>query len=164
MDQVLARLLATRVSADAGALRDLFIAEHRRAETLAWIFRVLLYLASVAPLVYLSHLYVRLRANARTLKARSEFEHLIAGISAPRSVERFVVVDPEQVAAEVVGVLRQDRSRTVAVPTPAGLTARVSNNLPIALRDFLFRASGGNRVTTGLDREARATYQQKMES
>jgi hypothetical protein len=43
---------------------------------------VLLYLASVALLVYLSHLYVRLRANARTLKARSDFEHLIAGISA----------------------------------------------------------------------------------
>ena len=89
---------------------------------------------------------------------------LIAGISAPRPVERFVVVDPEQVADEVVAVLRQDRSRTVAVPSPAGLTARVSNNLPIGLRDFLFRASGGNRVTTGLDREARATYQQKMES
>jgi signal transduction histidine kinase/ActR/RegA family two-component response regulator len=82
VDEVLARLLATRVSADAGALRDSFIAEHRRAETLAWIFRVLLYLASVALLVYLSHLYVRLRANARTLKARSDFEHLIAGISA----------------------------------------------------------------------------------
>ena len=89
---------------------------------------------------------------------------LIAGIRAPKSVERFVVVDPEQVADEVVSVLRHDRSRTVAVPTPAGVTARVSNNLPIALRDFLFRASGGNRVTTGLDREARASYQQKMES
>ena len=43
---------------------------------------MLLYLASVALLIYLSHLYVRLRANARTLKARSDFEHLIAGISA----------------------------------------------------------------------------------
>lgn len=82
VDGILARLLATRVSADAGALRDLFVEEHRRAERLAWIFRVLLYLASVALLVYLSHLYVRLRANARTLKARSDFEHLIAGISA----------------------------------------------------------------------------------
>ena len=43
---------------------------------------MLLYLASVLLLIYLSHLYVRLRANARTLKARSDFEHLIAGISA----------------------------------------------------------------------------------
>jgi signal transduction histidine kinase/ActR/RegA family two-component response regulator len=82
VDEILTSLLATRVSADAGALRDLFVEEHRRAERLAWIFRVLLYLASVALLVYLSHLYVRLRANARTLKARSDFEHLVAGISA----------------------------------------------------------------------------------
>ena len=82
VDGILARLLATRISADAGALRDLFVEEHRHAERLAWIFRVLLYLASVALLIYLSHLYVRLRANARTLKARSDFEHLVAGISA----------------------------------------------------------------------------------
>ena len=82
VDGILARLLATRISEQARALQDLFIEEHRRAETLAWIFRVLLYLASVLLLIYLSHLYVRLRANARTLKARSDFEHLIAGISA----------------------------------------------------------------------------------
>ena len=82
VDDILVRLLATRVSTDAGALRDLFIEEHRRAERLAWIFRVLLYLASVALLIYLSHVYLRLRANARTLKTRSDFEHLIAGISA----------------------------------------------------------------------------------
>jgi hypothetical protein len=82
VDGILARLLATRISDDAGTLRDLFIEEHRRAERLAWIFRGLLYLASVALLGYLSHLYVRLRANARKLQARSDFEHLIAGISA----------------------------------------------------------------------------------
>ena len=81
-DGILARLLAMRISAHAGALQDLFIEEHRRAERLAWIFRVLLYLASVLLLIYLSYLYVRLRANARTLKARSDFEHLIASISA----------------------------------------------------------------------------------
>jgi signal transduction histidine kinase/CheY-like chemotaxis protein len=82
VDGILERLLATRISEQARALQELFNEEHRRAETLAWIFRVLLYLASVLLLVYLSHLYVRLRANARTLRARSDFEHLIAGISA----------------------------------------------------------------------------------
>src|SRR5919108_2249231 len=81
-DGILERLLATQISEQARALQDVFIEEHGRAETLAWIFRVLLYLASVLLLLYLSHLYVRLRANARTLKARSDFEHLIAGISA----------------------------------------------------------------------------------
>ena len=81
-DGILGRLLATSISDQARAMQDLFMEEHRRAETRAWIFRVLLYLASVLLLIYLSRLYVRLRANARTLRARSDFEHLIAGISA----------------------------------------------------------------------------------
>jgi len=78
---ILARLLATRVSEQARGLQDHFMEQQRRAEELAWIFRVLLYFVSVLLLIYLSYLYVRLRANARALKARSEFEHLIAGIS-----------------------------------------------------------------------------------
>ncbi len=82
VDGILARLLQTPISEQARALQDLFIEEHRHAERLAWIFRLLLYLASVLLLIYLSYLYVRLRANARTLRARSNFEHLIAGISA----------------------------------------------------------------------------------
>ncbi len=81
VNEIVTRLLATRISDQAHTLQGLFMGEHRRAETLAWIFRLLLYLASVLLLVYLSHLYVRLRANAGTLRARSDFEHLIAGIS-----------------------------------------------------------------------------------
>ena len=82
VDGILGRLLAMPISEQARSLQALFLAEHGRAERLAWIFRLLLYLASVLLLIYLSLLYVRLRANARTLKARSDFEHLIAGISA----------------------------------------------------------------------------------
>ena len=82
VDGMLARLLAMPISEQARALQGLFIKEHRHAERLAWVFRVLLYLASVLLLIYLSYLYVRLRAYSRTLKARSDFEHLIAGISA----------------------------------------------------------------------------------
>ena len=82
VDRILSRLLAARISEQAHALQDLFMREHRRAETIAWVFRGLLYLASVLLLIYLVDLYGRLRANARALKARSDFEHLIAGISA----------------------------------------------------------------------------------
>jgi NAD(P)-dependent dehydrogenase (short-subunit alcohol dehydrogenase family) len=89
---------------------------------------------------------------------------LIAGISAPAPLERFVVIDPERVAGEVSAVLRRPRSRTVFVPKPAGLASRVSANLPVALRDLAFRAGGGNQVTTGLDRAACATYQRKLET
>jgi signal transduction histidine kinase len=81
-DEILGRLLTTRISEQARGLQDLFMEEHRRAEQLAWVFRVLLYVASVLLLIYLSRFHVRLRANARSLKARSDFEHLIAGISA----------------------------------------------------------------------------------
>jgi NAD(P)-dependent dehydrogenase (short-subunit alcohol dehydrogenase family) len=89
---------------------------------------------------------------------------LIAGISAPAPLERFVVIDPERVADEVSGVLGRPRSRTVFVPKPAGLASRVSASLPVALRDLVFRAGGGNQVTTGLDRAARAAYQRKLEA
>jgi signal transduction histidine kinase/ActR/RegA family two-component response regulator len=78
---ILARLLETRVSEQANSLQDHFMEQQRHAESRAWIFRVLLYLASVLLLAYLGLLYVRLRAQARALKARSDFEHLIAGIS-----------------------------------------------------------------------------------
>lgn len=81
VEGILARLLATRVSEQAQSLQDHFLEQQRHAEQLAWLFRVLLYLVSVLLLIYLSHLYARLRANARALKARSDFEHLIAGIS-----------------------------------------------------------------------------------
>ena len=81
VDGILARLLATRIPEQARGLQDHFLEQQRRAEQLAWTFRVLLYLASVLLLVWLGHLYLRLRANARALRARSDFEHLIAGIS-----------------------------------------------------------------------------------
>src|SRR5262245_19876522 len=81
VDGILARLLATRVPEQARGLQDHFLEQQRRAEQLAWTFRVLLYLASVLLLVWLGHLYLRLRANARALRARSDFEHLSAGIS-----------------------------------------------------------------------------------
>ena len=81
VDRILARLLETRVSEQANSLQDHFMEQQRHAESRAWIFRVLLYFASVLLLVYLGLLYVRLRAQARALKARSDFEHLIAGIS-----------------------------------------------------------------------------------
>ena len=96
-DGILARLLATRVSEQARSLQDHFLAQQRHAELRAWIFRVLLYLASVLLLVYLGLLYVRLRANARALRARSDFEHLIAGISGQlidTPVERTARRDP----------------------------------------------------------------------
>lgn len=80
-DKGLGSLLATRASVLAQGLQDHFMEQQRHAESRAWTFRMLLYLASVLLLIYLGHLYVRLRAKAHALRARSDFEHLIAGIS-----------------------------------------------------------------------------------
>lgn len=88
---------------------------------------------------------------------------LIAGMSPPRRLERFMVVNPDDVANAVVTELRRGSSRTVFVPKAVGLVARGSAPLPTAIVDAVFRWSGGTRVTAGLDRQQRAAYQARIE-
>lgn len=88
---------------------------------------------------------------------------LIAGMAAPGPLERFLVVDPEAVAAAVVTELNRGASRTVFVPKLVGLVARGTAVLPDPLVDAAFRLSGGNKVTSELDREKRASYQARVE-
>jgi len=82
VDEVLGRILAASTSAQARRLEAAYLAHHGRAEAHAKVFRVLLYLASLLLLAYLSYLFLRLRANARILEARLRFERLIGRISA----------------------------------------------------------------------------------
>jgi signal transduction histidine kinase len=82
VDEVLGRILATSTSREGRALEVVYLEHHARAEARAWVFRFLLYLVSLLLLAYLSHLFLRLRRNTRTLEARLRFERLIAGISA----------------------------------------------------------------------------------
>lgn len=88
---------------------------------------------------------------------------LIAGMSAPGLLERFLVVDPEDVADAVVKELRRGGSRTVFVPRLVGLVSRGSAPLPDRIVDAAFRISGGNKVTTELNRQQRAAYQARVE-
>ncbi|MBX9979830.1 MAG: SDR family NAD(P)-dependent oxidoreductase, partial [Mycobacterium gordonae] len=89
---------------------------------------------------------------------------LIAGMSAPGPLERFLVVNPEDVATAVVAELAKGASRTVFVPKLVGLVSRGSATLPAGLVDAAFRLSGGNKVTAELDREQRAAYQARIEN
>ncbi|MDP7736433.1 SDR family oxidoreductase [Mycobacterium paragordonae] len=89
---------------------------------------------------------------------------LIAGMSAPGLLERFLVVDPEDVATAVVAELVKGASRTMFVPKLVGLVSRGTVTLPDALVDAAFRLSGGNKVTAELDREQRAAYQARIEN
>ena len=88
---------------------------------------------------------------------------LIAGMSAPGLLKRFLVVNPEDVADAVVTELVNGKSRTVFVPRAVGLISRGCATIPTAILDTSFRLSGGNKVTSGLDREKRASYQARAE-
>lgn len=88
---------------------------------------------------------------------------LIAGMSAPGPLERFLVVDPEDVADAVVAELRRGASRTVFVPKLVGLVSRASAVLPTMVVDNAFRLSGGTKVTAELNHTERAGYQARAE-
>lgn len=88
---------------------------------------------------------------------------LIAGMSAPRGTEWAMVVDPEHVAEAVVRAVVRDKSRTVFVPKAVGALSNTTGAMPVGFRDWLFRISGSNRVTSDLDASARADYQASME-
>lgn len=89
VDETMGRLLSDRLSAQAQSLQDHLLADYRRTEAQATVFRVLLYLTALALLAYLIRLYFRLHGSARAvadrsraLQARSDFERLLAGLSA----------------------------------------------------------------------------------
>jgi signal transduction histidine kinase len=81
LDELLSRLLAAPISERARSLQDLYLSSYGRAAARAGWFRILLYVASLALVAYVGYLFLRLRANARTLRARLVFEHLISAIS-----------------------------------------------------------------------------------
>src|SRR5262249_9089783 len=81
LDELLARLLSAPISERARSLQDLYLNLYARTAARAGWFRVLLYCASLALVAYVGYLFLRLRANARTLRARLVFEHLISAIS-----------------------------------------------------------------------------------
>lgn len=88
---------------------------------------------------------------------------LIAGMAAPGLLEKFLVVNPEDVADAVVREIRKGASRTVFVPKSVGLVSRGTNAVPAPVVDTVFRLAGGHRVTSGLDQEKRAAYQAKVD-
>src|SRR3546814_13052321 len=82
VDDLVGRLLAAPVSERARAVQEAYLAQHGGAVARAAAFRVLLYVASVMLVAYLGHLFLRLRANARRLRARLGFVGLLTGTPA----------------------------------------------------------------------------------
>ncbi len=89
---------------------------------------------------------------------------LIAGMRPPAGTEKLLMIDPDQVAGAVAAALADGRSRTVSVPSHLVPTVTVFKLVPERVRDRIFRAVGGHRVTSGLDAEQRADYQRRLEN
>jgi signal transduction histidine kinase/CheY-like chemotaxis protein len=79
---LVARLQAAPIRDRALDLQDAYLDLYGRAAARAGIFRVLLYAVAVALAGYVGYLFLRLRANARSLQARLDLEKMIADISA----------------------------------------------------------------------------------
>lgn len=88
---------------------------------------------------------------------------LIAGMSAPGLLARFLVVDPEDVAGAVVEEIGKGASRTVFVPKTVGAISRGTAPIPASIVDAVFRLSGGNKVTSELNQAERAAYHARVE-
>jgi signal transduction histidine kinase/ActR/RegA family two-component response regulator len=82
MDDLVARLQATPIRDRATELQDMYLDLYGRASARAGTFRILLYVASVVLAGYVGYLFLRLRANARSLQARLNLEKMIAETSA----------------------------------------------------------------------------------
>lgn len=96
VDDLVARLQAAPTNGRARALQDIYLDAHGRATARSGIFRTLLYIAALALGVYVAYLFVRLRASARILRERLEFEDLISTVST-----QFINLPPDRVRAGI---------------------------------------------------------------
>jgi NAD(P)-dependent dehydrogenase (short-subunit alcohol dehydrogenase family) len=86
---------------------------------------------------------------------------LSAGMQLPEALRGFVTVDPEDVAAAVVDVVRRERfARTV--PRRLGGLLSVSALVPDRPRRAAQRRTGYDQVLTGADPAARAAYERRV--
>jgi NADP-dependent 3-hydroxy acid dehydrogenase YdfG len=80
-----------------------------------------------------------------------------SGISPGRGIP---VVEPEDVAAAIVEALERPR-HDVYVPRSIGVTIRLAGLAPRRVAEAVGRMMGTDRILAGVDREARAAYEQR---
>lgn len=81
VDNLVARLQAGSADARARALQGALAEVREETAARTDLFLALLYAAALILVAYVAYLFLRLRANARNLEQRVEFESLIASIS-----------------------------------------------------------------------------------
>jgi len=81
VDGLTARLQAAPTAQRGRELMEAYLRLYGHAAARAEVFRYLLYAASVGLAAYVAYLFLRLRAHARSLQVRLDFEKMIADIS-----------------------------------------------------------------------------------
>jgi signal transduction histidine kinase/AmiR/NasT family two-component response regulator len=124
VDKLVLRLLAAPTSERARTFQDRYLSLYGHATARAKQFRILLYLASLTLAGYIGYLFLRLRANARILRARLVFENLISAIST-----RFINLPRDQLGRNISQALAQlarqanaERAAIILAADPAGMT------------------------------------------
>ena len=102
VDKLVSQLQTTSTADRTRALEDAYLEAHGRAAARAGIFQALLYIAALILVAYIAYLFIRLRANAKTLRERLEFEELIASIST-----NFINLPRERIRENVARGLEQ---------------------------------------------------------
>jgi signal transduction histidine kinase/CheY-like chemotaxis protein len=99
LDRSLAGMSRSQVAEAATALRSLLVEEYGQLNRRATVYHVLLYIAAILLLAYLSYLYLRLRHNlavlggySSTLESRAAYQSLVAELSTS-----FIDVPPERI-------------------------------------------------------------------
>ncbi|WP_083913427.1 SDR family NAD(P)-dependent oxidoreductase [Nocardia concava] len=87
---------------------------------------------------------------------------LSAGIPVPRMQERFLLVDPEEVAAAVVAQVVGRRGGLVTVPRATGAFVQSTRMLPEGLRNTLYRVTGVSSANFRTDETARKSYRDRI--
>jgi signal transduction histidine kinase/ActR/RegA family two-component response regulator len=96
VDDLVSRVQSAPTIDRVRALQAVYFDAEARAEARADVFLKLLYAAALLLLAYVAYLFVRLRANARTLRERLEFESLIASIST-----QFINLPRDRIRADI---------------------------------------------------------------
>lgn len=102
VDIIVARLQAVPTNDLTRSLQDAYLEAHEQAALRSDLFMALLYAVALVLVAYAVHLFIRLRANARSLRDRLDFEGLIAAIST-----QFINLPREAVGSEVKRALAQ---------------------------------------------------------
>lgn len=145
VDDQVSRILETSTAAGARALQDVHDKAHALAVNRASFFGILLYIAALALVAYVGYLFLRLRANAQVLRARLDFERVIAAISA-----QFINLPRDRIddginegLARLAAQAAIDRARIIVAP---GNGAGIEDS-------YLWRAPGIGAVADRLDDE-----------